>query len=310
MEKFIKTHQMKILVTGSGGFIGYHLSEKLKKGGVDVVGIDNGFHLCGAKTKYLQADVRNARFMDELIGKVDMVYHLAAQIHVDYSIKYPEETYDINLIGTLNILNSCLKYKKKLIFASTSEVYGASLTEFIEEDHPLNPHSPYAASKVAADRLCYAYYKTYGINVSILRNFNTFGPFQNDDSYGSVIAKFTKRAFKNEPLEIYGSGEQERDYMYIDDALKGYDICAKNNLHGKSINIGSGLTIKIKDVAKIIKKITGSRSEIIHVNPRPGEVERLCAGTNSAKKMGFAPETNFERDIEKYIKWYKNFYNI
>ncbi len=301
---------MKVLITGSGGFIGCHLSEKLKKEGNEVMGIDNGFHICKAKTKYLQADIRNARFMDELIEKVDIVYQLAAKINVYYSIKYPEETYDINLIGTLNILNSCLKYKKKLIFASTSEVYGTSLTEFIGENHPLNPHSPYAASKVAADRLCYAYYKTYEINVSILRNFNNFGPFKNDDSYGGVIAKFTNRAFRNKPLEIYGSGEQERDYMYIDDALKGYEICAKNNLHGKPINIGSGSTIKVMDIAEIIKKITGSKSEIIHIDPRPGEVERLCAGTNFAKKMGFVPETNFERDIEKYIKWYKNFYNI
>jgi len=301
---------MKILITGSGGFIGYHLLEKLKREGNKVIGIDNGFHLCKANSRYLQADIRNAKLMDELIKKVDIVFHLAAQIHVDYSIKYPKETYDINLTGTLNILSACLKHKKRLVFASTSEIYGTSQSEFMDENHSLNPHSPYAASKLAADRLCYSYYKTYGLDVAILRNFNTFGPFQNDDSYGGVIAKFTKRAFKNEPLEIYGDGEQQRDYMYIDDALKGYEICAQNNLNGRPINIGSGKTVKIKNIAKIIKNLTGSKSKIIYVNSRMGEVERLCAETNFAKKFGFISGTDFEKDIAKYVKWYKNFHNL
>ena len=297
---------MRILVTGAAGFIGSHLYQKLKSEGHEVIGIDNFSH--ASKNPVINEisyyDIRND--LSEIIKNVDIVYHLAAQIHVDKSIENPQETIDINVNGTLNILEACRKYKKKLVFASSSEVYGTSQKEYMDETHPLDAQSPYAASKVAGDRLCKAYSDTYGMDISILRNFNTFGPFQNDGgegkSYGAVIGIFTRAALRDEPIRIFGDGEQRRDYIYITDALKGYEIAAKNR---GVLNIGSGETISINELAKKIKEITKSDSEIIYIDARPGEVRRLCAGIGLARSLGFNPETNFEKDLSEYIAWYR-----
>lgn len=295
----------KALITGAAGFIGFHLTSWLKKRGWQVTGIDNLLHPCKAKSDTIFADVRYQQGIMPLVKNTDVVFHLAAQISVDKSIANPEETFDINVKGTVNVLEACRVYKKKLIFASSSEVYGTAQAEKMNERHPLNPQSPYASSKAAADRICHGYIKTYNMDVSILRNFNTFGPFQNDDSYGGVIAIFTRLALKNQPLKIFGDGKQERDYIWIKDALEGYRIAMENNLEGKPLNIGCGQTISINHLAKLILKITGSSSKIPHVKERPGEVRRLCADITFAKKLGFKPKTDFAKNLKEYINWFK-----
>lgn len=316
---------MKVLITGGRGFIGYHLKEELKKS-CQVKTIDNLFHPCLAPVDdtFNYADVRYYHEIEPYIKWADVIYHLAAQIHVDRSIEYPQETIDVNVTGTLNVLEACRKYKKKLIFASSSEVYGTQeYTNFrcaclrkegltkdqgdISELHPLNGQSPYAASKIAGDRLCKAYFDTYGLDVTILRNFNTFGPYQNDTSYGGVIAKFTKAALRGQPLYVYGSGEQCRDYIYITDAIAGYKLCATKKLSGRAVNIGSGATITINELAKLIKRIAKSNSRIIHTKPRRGEVKRLCADISFAQRCGFKPKTNFTTNLKEYVDWYKKF---
>lgn len=298
---------MKVLITGAAGFIGSHLYNKLKNDGHEVIGIDNWFHSCNhpIAKEVKHGDILNIGLIDELVKWSDVVYHLAAQIHVDRSIEYPHETIEINVIGTLNILEAVRKYDKKMVFASSSEVYGSSQADYMDESHLLDAQSPYAASKVAGDRLCKSYNDTYGTKVAILRNFNTFGEHQADDSYGGVIAIFTRKALAGEPLNIFGSGQQERDYMSVADAIKGYELCIEKELWGKPINIGTGKTIEIQEIAEMIKDITKSKSEIVNIEPRPGEVQRLCADISLAKSMGFVPETDFKKDLEKYINWYK-----
>lgn len=147
------------------------------------------------------------------------------------------------------------------------------------------------------------------MKIDVIRNFNTFGPYQNDTSYGGVIAIFTRRALAGEPLEIYGDGTQERDYMFIDDALQGYLMSLNQELPGPT-NFGTGKTVTVNQIAEIIKSVTGSDSQIIHVAPRAGEVTRLCADVTKAKALGFTPTTNFETDIIKYTQWYKKETNI
>lgn len=299
---------MRILITGAAGFIGSHLFDYFEKQGHQVIGIDNFSH--PSKHPIVKrvgyGDVRYPATIFELVKEVDTVYHLASQIHVDKSIHYPHETVDINVGGTLNVLEACRKYGKKLIFASSSEVYGTAQTEFIDEKHQLDVQSPYAASKVAGDRLCWAYNETYGMDVSILRNFNTWGPYQADggegSSYGAVIGIFTRQALAGQPLTVFGDGLQERDYIWIDDAIEGYKLASK--IKGV-INIGTGKTIKILDLAKKVIEITGSKSEIVHLDSRPGEVMRLCANINKAKGLGFISKTNFDENLRQYIDWYK-----
>src|SRR3990167_160751 len=296
---------MKILITGGAGFIGYHLSQELSRQGHEIVSIDNFFHPCGAlHPLVLYGDIRDHRFMDILVSQVDLVYHLAAQIHVDYSIEHPIETADINVMGTLELLNACVKYKKKIILASSSEVYGTSQTDMISETHPLDGQSPYAATKIAADRLAKAYHDTFGLQVVIVRNFNIFGEYQNDDSYGSVIAKFTRAALRGETLKIYGDGEQQRDYMHIFDAVRMYNFCQDIKLFGQPINMGTGKTVKIVDLARKIVEYTNSSSLIEHVQPRLGEVQRLCCDATLAKSLGLVSQTDFDKQLFEYIDWY------
>ncbi len=296
---------MKALITGGAGFIGFHLAESCKRLGYEVISIDNNFHPCLAPSKTEYADVRYYDEVEKYVEWADVVFHLAAQIHVDRSIEYPQENLDINVQGTMNILEACRKFKKKIVFASTSEVYGSSQVELMDENHPLDGQSPYAASKIAGDRMCKAYADTYGLDVVILRNFNTYGEWQKDDSYGSVIAKFTKAACLGEPLKIYGDGTQQRDYMHVKDAVGGYHLCAGLKGVGQTVNIGSGKTISINDLAELIIKINKSKSPIVHVEPRAGEVRRLCANIEKARSLGFEPQTDFEKDLANYSLWYQ-----
>ena len=236
---------MKALITGGRGLIGWHLFNHLTAQGHEVISVDNLFHPCLAPdngSKY--ADIRYYGEIEPHVEWCDIVFHLAAQIHVDRSIDFPSETVDINVSGTLNILEAVRKFDKRMVFASTSEVYGSSQCDTMDESHPLDGQSPYAASKIAGDRLCKAYYDSFGSKVIILRNFNVFGEWQKDDSYGSVIAKFTKAALSNEPLYIYGDGRQERDYMHVSDAVRMYDLC------DGSTNLEPPLTWELEELSE------------------------------------------------------------
>ena len=291
------------LVTGGAGFIVSHLARKLENQGHKVVSLDNMMHPCENPYPSKFADVRYTKDMVQFFKGCDVCFHLAAQISVDRSIHSPQETIDINLNGTLNVLELCRKFSSKLVFASTSEVYGTSQKEKMDESHPLDAQSPYGASKVAADRLCKSYIDTYNMKIVVLRNFNTFGPYQNDDSYGGVIARFTKAALAGDDLNIFGTGKQERDYMWVDDAVNAYlKVVNKQGVY----NAGSGKTITVNRIAQLIKQHAGSKSKIVHIAPRPGEVQRLCCDATKIMKLGWKPRISIEEGINKYVDFYKN----
>ena len=295
---------MNVLVTGVAGFIGSHLYRRLVENGHKVIGIDNLSHPCGQKVPYQYVDVRYFKEVLPFFSNCDVCFHLAAQISVDKSITNPEETIATNIIGTNNILECARRYKTTVVFASSSEIYGSSQMDYMAESHPLEPHSPYGAAKLAGDALCRVFYKTYGLDVVVVRNFNTFGEYQNNDSYGGVIAKFVKAALKDEDIVIYGSGVQERDYMHIKDALQGYEK-AMMLPAGVVVNFGTGKTIRIIDLANKIVEMTGSKSKIVHAEERKGEVQRLCANITYARSFGFEPQTDFWKDLKRYVKWMK-----
>ena len=174
--------------------------------------------------KLIKGDIRDFDLLEKIMRDVDVVFNLAAQIHVDRSYIEPVLTYEVNVRGTQNILEVArLHDAKKVIHASSSEIYGSAQYIPIDEKHPLNAPHPYGASKVAADRMCHAYIQTYGMDISIMRLFNIFGPRQRDIGYGGVISIFTRRVLNNMPPIIYGDGQQTRDYTYIDDAIRAYD---------------------------------------------------------------------------------------
>jgi UDP-glucose 4-epimerase len=269
-------------------------------------------HLLSSRNfKLINGDIRNFDLLEKIIKDVDVVFHLAAQIHVDRSIVEPRLTYEINVLGTQNILEVSRMYDvERIIHASTSEVYGSSIYAPMDEKHPLNAAHPYGASKVASDRLCFAYNMTYGMNIFVIRPFNIFGPKQKDSGYGGVISMFTRRVLADQPPIIYGDGQQSRDYTYVDDIVRAYDLIL--NYEGQMnepINFGTGKEIKILDLANFIISICGKQDKLrpVHVEERPGEVQRLISDITLARKMGWKPMYSIEEGLKTYIDWYKNY---
>lgn len=298
--------KIRALITGASGFIGSHLQDYLEGRGYEIIGLDNLKWSTRQMKNLVIGDVLDQPLVGFLVQQVDEVFHLAAQISVPYSNEHPQQTLDINIQGTLNILEACRKYGKKLIYASTSEVYGTSQTDSISESHQLDGQSVYAASKIAGDRLCKAYYDTHGVDTRILRNFNTFGSYQRFDGYGGAIAIFTDRALHHKSPIIFGDGNQERDYMDVLDAVRGYELITTSGEPGQPLNIGTGRTVTINEIAELICEYTGC-PQPIHTEPRAGEVRRLCADITRAKGLGFIPLTNFEKSLHSYIDWKKSF---
>jgi UDP-glucose 4-epimerase len=313
---------MKILITGAAGFLGSHLSEKYVLDKHLVYGIDNlmNGNLNNIRTllhkknfKFIRGDIALNEVYSKLPNDFDAIIHLAAQIHVDRSIVNPEETFKINLGGTLKILEFArMNDINKILFSSTSEVYGSAEYAPMDESHPLSAKHPYGVSKIAADRLCYTYNETYDLGVDIIRCFNLFGPRQKDTGYGGVIAIFINRVLQNKPPIIYGDGKQTRDYMFVKDAVYAYDIVLKSrgNPGRNGINFGSGKEVSINEIADLVIKCGAQDNKLrpIHVEPRPVEVQRLIADISKAKKLlKFKPQFQFETGLALLIDWYKNY---
>jgi UDP-glucose 4-epimerase len=313
---------MRILITGGAGFLGSHLAEKYINEGHKVFVVDNllNGNLNNIRTllhkknfKFIHDDVRNQELYKKLPTDLDAIIHLAAQIHVDKSIVNPEETFNINVGGTMKILEFARMHDiGKILFASTSEIYGSAKYVPMNEDHPLAAEHPYGVSKIAADRLCYTYNESYNLGVDIVRCFNFFGPRQKDSGYGGVIAIFINRVLQDKPPIIYGDGKQSRDYMYIADVLEAYDKTLKStdNPGKNGINFGSGTEYSVNEIAELVIKYASSNKNLkpIHVDPRPTEVQRLFADISKAKNvLNFQPTIEFERGIELLVDWYKNY---
>ena len=312
---------MKILITGGAGFIGSHLCDKYVREGHTVFCLDNFIsgnlmnirHLLDSQNfKLIKGDIRDFDLLEKIMRDIEVVFHLAAQIHVDRSYIEPRLTYEVNVLGTQNILEACRLFDiKKVIHASSSEVYGSALYVPIDEKHPLNAPHPYGASKTAADRMCYAYIQTYRMNISIVRLFNVFGPRQRDIGYGGVISIFTRRILSNMSPIIYGDGLQKRDYTYVEDAIKAYDLVLN---HSEPIidpiNFGSEAEVSILDLANTIIDLCGKKADIkpTHIGPRIGEVQRLIADATRAKSLlGWEPKYSLNEGLRSFVQWYRDY---
>jgi UDP-glucose 4-epimerase len=311
---------MRILITGGAGFIGSYLCEKYTREGHTVLCLDNFLsgnllnvrHLLGCRNfKLIRGDIRDFDLLERIGHDLDIVFHLAAQIHVDRSYVEPRLTYEINVMGTQNVLEIARIYDvKKVIHTSSSEVYGSAQYVPIDEKHPLDAPHPYGASKIAADRMCNAYVITYGMDISIPRFFNIFGPRQRDIGYGGVISIFTRRVLNNVPPVIYGDGKQTRDYTYIEDAARAFDLVLNHESKLEPINIGSGKEVSILGLANMIIELCDKKGQIepVHVEPRIGEVKQLIADTRKAKKvLGWEVKYDFRKGLKAFIQWYKQF---
>ncbi len=310
---------MKLLITGGVGFIGSNFIRYLFENyGYEIIVLDaltyagNMGNLPDKIKKdsrftFWYGNVRSAALIDELVGKVDVVVHLAAETHVSRSIYDNAVFFETDVLGTQTVANAVLKHSvERFIHVSTSEVYGTSLRVPMDEEHPLNPTTPYASAKVGGDRLVFSYWVTYGIPAIIVRPFNQYGSNQHLEK---VIPRFITSALLNENVTIHGSGAYTRDWTYVEDLCQALDKIIHIDLDevkGEVINIGTGIEISIKEVASIILDAMGkSQSLVTYISDRPGQVLRHVASTDKALHLlSWKAENTFVEGIVKTIKWY------
>lgn len=306
---------MKILVTGGAGFIGSHLSKKLLDLGHKVVSVDN--LLTGKRQNISDLEKsRNFAFVNSDVEnyqgeKADFTFHLASPASPRDYQKYPIETMLANSQGTLNMLFLAEKYKSGFLLASTSEVYGDPKVHPQKEDYwgnvnPVGPRSCYDEAKRFAESLVTTFVLRKNIDARIVRIFNTYGPkMQKDD--GRVISNFINQALLSKPITVYGKGEQTRSFCYVSDLVEGLIKAAfVKNTGGEVFNLGNPDERKIIDIAKLIKKLTNSKSEIIYSPLPQDDPERRCPDITKAKRiLHWEPKVPLEEGLQKTIEYYK-----
>ena len=320
---------MKVLVTGAAGLFGIHLVEVLAKNeniekivGVDNFSrpffIENPFNFVESeelnkKFELIKMDFKNLDVKMLNNFDVDAVVHLAAYVSIPESMENSSEYFQNNEMGTFQLLQTVFKTKKQphFIYASSPEVYGNPIKIPIGIDHPLYPRSIYAATKVAAEKHCNALSQWHGYPITIFRNFNTYGENQNSfTEYSAVIPIFITHALKNHPLIVHNDGNQTRDFMYVKDAVRAYllAILKREKAVGETFNIGTGKQTKIIDLARIIKELVNSTSEIKFEGGRWADLQSLEADiSKTTEKLNWEPEFSLENGLKRSIEWYRKF---
>ena len=301
---------MKVLVTGGAGFIGSHLVDRLIKEDHKVVVVDNlstgKKENLNPKARFYQIDIQDPEipqiFQKE---KPEVVFHFAAQIDVRKSVKDPMSDAKVNILGSLNLLGNCKKYKvKKFIFASSVGVYGEPKTLPVKENHPLNPIAPYPVTKLAIEKYL-NYFQTQGLDFLSLRYSNIYGPRQSSGGEGGVVAIFIDKILKGERPIIFGNGKQTRDFLYVDDAVKAA-ILALNAPSSSIYNVGTNKEITINDLLELLSKILKVKVKPIFQSLRQGEIIKSRVDYSKAKKeLNWQPKYNLEEGLKETVKWFK-----
>lgn len=313
-----------ILVTGADGFIGSHLTEMLVKQGAKVKALSqyNSFNYwgwledidCLDNIEVLNGDIRDPHYCKHITKNVDIVFHLAALIAIPYSYVAPSSYVDTNVTGTLNIVQACLENNiQRVIHTSTSEVYGTAQYVPIDEKHPIQPQSPYSASKIGADNMAMSFYNAFNLPVTIVRPFNTYGPRQ---SARAVIPTIITQIANGEKSIKLGDVSPTRDFNYVEDTCRGFiELASCQEAIGETVNIGSNYEISVGDTLDLIKEIMNSDVEFItdeqRIRPEKSEVFRLwCDNTKIKRLTGFEPKYSIKDGLEQTIEWFKNKENL
>jgi UDP-glucuronate 4-epimerase len=333
-----------ILITGSAGFIGYHLSKKLLENNYSIIGIDNFNDYYDVNLKYdrnnqlnsfknfssIKCDLSNQKDIMSIFEnhKPDIVINLAAQAGVRYSIENPLAYVDSNLVGFMNVLEACRRYPvKHLIYASSSSVYGGNIkTPFSTEDSVNHPVSLYAATKKSNELLAHSYSHLYNIPTTGLRFFTVYGPFGRPDM---AYYSFTKNILEDSPIKVFNYGKMERDFTYIDDIIEAIikliDLPPKKNsgwneITGKQsesnapykvYNIGNNKPETLMDFIKYLEKHIGKKANKIYMDLQPGDVLKTFADVSDLETdINFIPSTSLDEGLKQFVKWYKDYYKI
>lgn len=301
---------MRILITGGAGFIGSHIAEYYN-GKAEVVVLDNlrsgsMKNLAGLNVEFIRGDVRDRVKLARAMKKVDYVFHLAAMIGVPESMEHPLDCIDINVNGTLMVLEEAARAGvKKLIYASSAAIYGNNAELIRREDMCPDPDSIYAVTKLNGEQCCKIFSENHKLKTVSLRYFNVFGPRQDPESaYAAAPAVFCNRAIHGQKLNIFGDGEQSRDFVYIDDVVKVNAFFMENDLEGV-YNVATGKTVTINDLVSKVLFMTDSQSEVAHLPERPGDIRHLQASTDKLHAAGIRCDASFSASLGNTINYYK-----
>jgi len=314
--------QKNALVTGGAGFIGSHLCERLLTEGVHVICFDNfdSFYDPNIKIKnvgglvrkfpgqfeIVAGDIRNREQLQDVFKKtrMDLAVHLAARAGVRPSITDPLLYQDVNIRGTIVLLESCKEFGiKDFIFASSSSVYGETRkVPCSEEDLDTQPISPYGATKRAGELLCYSYHHLHGMNIACLRIFTAYGPRQRPEM---AIHKFTRLIDHGGKIPMYGDGSSRRDYTYIDDLIEGVLATIHGHQGFEIYNLGESQTTSLKELIDLIEEALDKKANIDRLEPQPGDVSVTYANVTKARRMlGYEPKVNMKEGIKRFVEWY------
>ena len=315
----------RVMVTGAGGFIGSHLVESLVKLGATVRAFVR-YNSRGdigllkwvpqdvlAEIEIVAGDLRDVEAVSRATESMENIFHLGALIGIPYSYNHPRDVAETNILGTLNVLMACRRYDvPKIIHTSTSEVYGSAKTVPITEEHPLQGQSPYAASKIGADKIAESFYRSYGVQVCTVRPFNTYGPRQSDRA---VIPTIISQALKENEIKL-GSVWPKRDYTFVRDTVAGFIQAAScPNTAGIEVNLGSNQDISIGDLAKKILQLVNRNVPIIEeshrLRPDQSEVHHLRADYSRAQQLfDWKPAVSLEEGLSEVIQWVETHFEL
>ncbi len=311
----------RVLVTGGAGFISStFVRHLLAHTDYDVVTLDALTYagnlenladvLAHPRLSFVEGDVRDAAVVRDVVEHVDVIVNAAAESHVEKSIEEgASEFVTTNVEGTQILLDAIRRSPvERFILISSSEVYGTAETDPMDEEHPLNPRSPYAATKAGGDRLAYSYHVTYGLPIVIVRPFNNYGPRQHPEK---VIPRFITQALSDEPLTIHGDGHASRDWLYVDDdaeAIEAIIAAPLEPLAGEVLNVATGIDISVREIAAQVLELLGKPADLqAHMPERPGQVDRHIGSTEKLERLtGWRASTSFDEGLERTVAWYRD----
>jgi UDP-glucose 4-epimerase len=312
-----------VVITGGAGFIGSHLAEELLKRWCQVTIVDDlstgkpenikhliepSSHREGSRNsaEFVHGSITDFALLKNVFQGIDNVFHQAAIPSVPRSVKDPQATHEVNITGTLNVLLAAKDNGvKKVIYASSSSIYGDTPTLPKKEDMSPNPQSPYAVTKLAGEYYCQVFNQVYGLPTVCLRYFNVYGPRQDPNSqYAAVIPKFIREVLDKRPPIIFGDGEQTRDFTFVKDVVEANILAAESHATGV-YNIGGGERISINRLAELVIKLMGKSIEPIHGEPRPGDIKHSLADISKASQFGYNPKYNLEQGLRETIGSFK-----
>jgi len=301
----------RAVVTGGAGFIGSNLVAALRTRGVPVTVLDNLSSGYASNldpfpdVRFVQGDVRDPAALDEAMPGADVIFHLAASVGNTRSIEHPIDDAEVNVLGTIRVLEAIRRHRaRKIVFSSSAGIFGELRTLPIREDHPVEPESPYGASKLAAEKVCLAYGRLYGFEAACLRYFNVYGPNQRYDAYGNVIPIFVHRLLAGQPLVVFGDGEQTRDLVNVADVAQANVRAGMTTGAVGAFNVASGTRISINRLARLICDFSGRPGTITHGPPRAGDVRDSLADIGAARTaFGYEPSVSIEDGLREYLRW-------